>query len=381
MVTQGGQLVARPIDGSGGYTNVLPSIIGTFNLRRNLIARAAWTGALGRPEFDALAPRAQLGIEDNPTHRHDRHAVDRQPRSEGAAVEQLRRLARVVLRRRARCCRLAAFRKNIRNEIIPAPTRQQFNYTFQGQTFNRFDINTTINAEKAHVQGVELTFAEQLRFLPSPLNGLGVGTSATFIGSGVKVARGSEVLMLPLLQQADRLTSLTLYYQRGRWDLSTTYKYNSNFLTDYGDSRALDLDQGGFGRWDCRAQFDLTPRSEVDLLGHQPQRRADDRVPGRHHERRSPSTNTPGGRCSSGSRPRVSRDDGAIALASSGVWRGLTVFGAPCRAGAARRRSFRSTSRRRSAISPRARCVCSRRRKPIRAWPPTRATSTPSTTR
>ncbi|HEV8395016.1 MAG TPA: hypothetical protein VGQ37_12125 [Vicinamibacterales bacterium] len=51
---------------------------------------------------------------------------------------------------------------------------------------------------------------------------------------------------------------LTFYYQRGRLDLSTTYKYNSNFLTDYGDSRALDLDQGGFVRWDCRAQFDLT---------------------------------------------------------------------------------------------------------------------------
>jgi hypothetical protein len=38
--------------------------------------------------------------------------------------------------------------------------------------------------------------------------------------------------------------SLTLYYQRGRWDLSTTCTYNANFLTDYGDSRALDLDRG-----------------------------------------------------------------------------------------------------------------------------------------
>lgn len=67
MVTQGSRLLAQPIDGSGRYTNVLPSIIGTFNLRRDLVARAALTGALGRPEFDALAPRAQLGIDDNPT--------------------------------------------------------------------------------------------------------------------------------------------------------------------------------------------------------------------------------------------------------------------------------------------------------------------------
>jgi outer membrane receptor protein involved in Fe transport len=141
--------------------------------------------------------------------------------------------------------------------IIPAPTKQFFDFEFQGQTFDRFDVNTTINAEKAHVQGIELTYAQQLRFLPSPLEGLGVGTSATFIGSGVKVARGAEVLILPLLQQAKRLTSLTVYYQRGRFDVSTIYKYNANFRADDGDSRALDLDQGAFGRWDCRAQFDL----------------------------------------------------------------------------------------------------------------------------
>jgi TonB-dependent receptor len=266
MVTQGTQLLARPIDGSGDYTNVLPSIIGTFNLSRNLIARAAYTGALGRPEFDALAPRAQLGIEDNPTlgtigtltiGNPDLKA--RQSNNFDGSIEWYFDQGALLS--------AAVFRKNIRNEIIPAPTKQFTNYEFQGRTFNRFDINTTVNAEKAHVQGIELTFAEQLRFLPAPLNGLGIGTSATFIGSGVKVARGTEVLTLPLLQQADRLTSLTIYYQRGRWDLSTTYKYNSNFLTDYGDRRALDLDQGAFGRWDTRAQFDLTPDLKVIFSG------------------------------------------------------------------------------------------------------------------
>jgi outer membrane receptor protein involved in Fe transport len=152
---------------------------------------------------------------------------------------------------------VAAFRKNITNEIIPAPTTQQANVAFQGRTFDRFDTNTTINAEKAHVHGAELLFADRLRFLPSAIQGFGIGTSVTFIGSGVKVARGAEVLTLPLLQQANRSASFTVYYQRGAWDLSSTYKYNSNFLTDYGEARALDLDQGGFGRWDARAQYDV----------------------------------------------------------------------------------------------------------------------------
>ena len=89
----------------------------------------------------------------------------------------------------------------------------------------------------------------------------------TFIDSGVKVERGDEVLTLPLLQQADRSRSLTLYYQKGKVDLLGTFKHNANFLTDYGASRALDLDQGSFGRLDFRAQYSLTPDLKVIFSG------------------------------------------------------------------------------------------------------------------
>ncbi len=120
MVTQRGQLVARPIDGAGDYVNVLPSVIGTFNLRANLVARAAWTGALGRPEFDALAPRAQLGIEDNPTigtigslSIGNPDLRSRQSNNFDASIEWYFDQGAMLS--------LAGFRKNIRNEIIPAP--------------------------------------------------------------------------------------------------------------------------------------------------------------------------------------------------------------------------------------------------------------------
>ena len=266
MVTTGTQLEARPVDGAGSYTNVLPSIVSTFNLHRNLIARAAWTSAVGRPEFDALAPRSRLGIEDNPTvgtigtltiGNPDLKA--RQSRNLDVSLEWYFDEGSLLS--------VALFRKDITNEIIPAPTRRLTNYVYQGQTFDRFDIATTINAQEAEVQGIELTFADQFDFLPGPLNGLGVGASVTLIDSGIEVARGMEVLTLPLLQQADQSTSLTLYYQKGKWDVSGTYKYNSNFLTDYGESRALDLDQGGFGRFDVRAQFDLLPDLKLSFSG------------------------------------------------------------------------------------------------------------------
>lgn len=266
MVTRGTQLVATPVDGAGAYINVLPSVVTTFNLRRDLVLRASWTSAVGRPEYAALAPRSRLAIEDNPSvgtvgtltiGNPDLKA--RQSRNLDASLEWYFDDGALLS--------AAFFRKDISDEIIPAPTRIYTNYTYMGQTFDQFRFNTTINAEDADVQGVELTFADQFDFLPAPLNGLGFGGSLTFIDSGVEVARGTEVLRLPLLQQADTLTSATVYYQKGKWDLSGTYKYNSNFLTDYGDSRALDLDQGGFGRFDFRAQYELAPDLNLIVSG------------------------------------------------------------------------------------------------------------------
>ncbi|MGE3839944.1 MAG: TonB-dependent receptor, partial [Vicinamibacterales bacterium] len=266
IVTQNGQRTARPIDGGGSYVNLLPSLVGTLGLRSNLVARAAFTTAVGRPEFDVLAPRSQLGIEDNPAigtvgtltignpdlkARHSNN-VDLSLEwyfSEGAIAS------------------VAFFNKSISNEIIPAPTDRRTNYVFEGQRFDRFDLNTTVNAEDAFVRGVELTLAHQLRFLPAPFNGLGFGGSLTLLDSGVDVERDAQVLTLPLLEQADRSTSLTLYYQKGRWDVSGTYKYNANFWTDYGASRSLDLDQGSFARFDCRLQFDLTRDIKLNFSG------------------------------------------------------------------------------------------------------------------
>jgi TonB-dependent receptor len=266
MVTRGGSLVAEPVTGKGRYTSWLPSLVTALDLRRDLTLRAAVTTALGRPEFDVLAPRAQLGIEDNPTigtigrltignpdlqarHSWNYDASLEWYFDEGALLS------------------VAVFRKDISDEIIPAPTRIHQNYTYLGTTYDRFEIDTTVNAETADINGVELTFADRLDFLPGPLDALGFAGSLTFIDSGVKVARGDEVLVLPLLQQADRSSSATMYYQRGRFDLSTTYKFNDNFLTDYGESRVLDLDQGSFARWDLRAQLDLTADMKLFLDG------------------------------------------------------------------------------------------------------------------
>ncbi len=106
-----------------------------------------------------------------------------------------------------------------------------------------------------------------------------------------------------MLQQANRSDQPDVCTTSAAgWDLSTTYKYNSNFLTDYGDSRALDLDQGGFGRWDCRAQFDVTPDLKLIFSGINLNDEPTTEFQGGDPRARSPSSSTLAARCSSDSR-------------------------------------------------------------------------------
>lgn len=266
VTDQNGDVTAEPVEDGGSYTNVLPSIIGTVELPHDVVLRAAWTNAVGRPNYDDLAPRASLDVSDDPTigtigslEIGNPDLKARESSNFDISLEWYFEQGSLLA--------VSLFYKDIDNEIIPAPEQRIDNGSFQGQTFDRLDINTTINAQSAKVKGVEVQFVDQFDFLPSPFDGLGFAGSVTFLDSGVDVERGGETIRLPLVQQADRSTSLTLYYQKGPLDISGTYNHNTNFLTDFGATRELDLDQGGFGRFDFRAQYSFNDNLKFFVEG------------------------------------------------------------------------------------------------------------------
>ncbi|MDT8397475.1 MAG: TonB-dependent receptor [Pseudomonadales bacterium] len=266
IVDDGNGLSAVPSEGSGSYTNVLPSFILTAELPHDVVIRASYAQALGRPEYDALAPRSALSLEDDPVlgsvgtlsiGNPDLKA--RESSNYDLSLEWYFKEGSMLA--------LALFYKDIKNEIVPAPTQRFENFTFQGQTFTRFDINTTINAQSAEVKGIELSFVDQFSFLPGLLDGLGFAGSITLLDSEIDIERGGVVETLPLLEQADSSISTTLFYQKGPVDISATYNYNDNFLTSFGPTRALDLDQGAFGRIDFRAQYSVNDNFKVFVEG------------------------------------------------------------------------------------------------------------------
>ncbi len=266
LVDDGSGLRADPINDGGSYTNVLPSLIFTAELPHDVVFRAGYSEAIGRPDFDALAPRSSLDIEDDPVIGTIGTLSIGNPNLEARESSNYD-LSLEWYFDEGSLLAVSVFYKDIGNEIIGAPTQRFTDFTFQGVTYDQFEIDTTINAQSSEIKGVELTFVDVFEFLPAPFDGLGFAGALTYLDSEIDIERNGVVETLPLFEQADSSISLTAFYQKGPYDVSVTFNRNDNFLTDLGPTREFDLDQGAFERIDARVQYSVNDKLKLFLEG------------------------------------------------------------------------------------------------------------------
>ena len=252
---------ANKISRDGSYTNVLPSIIANFDLTEKLKLRAAWTNTIGRPEYDDIAPRSELEVEDGEIGSVGSLTIGN-PELEARESSNLD-LSLEWYFAEGSLLSAAIFRKDIENELVNAPTETFQNYEFEGVVYDEFNIDTVINAREAELNGIELAYVQQFGFLP----GLGIAASQTFIDSEIDIERGGEVETFPLPEQADSSTSLTAFYATDIWDIALTYNRNDSFLTDINGSPEEDLDQGAYESLSFRGSYQATKAIKIFLEG------------------------------------------------------------------------------------------------------------------
>lgn len=247
---------ARPVAGSGRYTNVLPGLIARFDVTDELVLRAAWTNTLGRPNYEQIAPISALTREGSEGFLEVGNPGLAARESENLDLALEWYFARGGL------LSLGAFRKTIENEIV---SRRQVldDFTYNGETFERFTLTTTQNAQRARVDGVELSYQQQFAFLPAPLDGLGVALSyASLDSSGHVPGRDDE---LPLARQPDWTRSGSLFYQKGGFELALTLSEADSYLAAISDAPETDLYAGEYGRLDLRASYAFREKYGVFL--------------------------------------------------------------------------------------------------------------------
>lgn len=263
---------AEKVSDGGDYVNWLPSLLANWDVTDSLKVRGAVTRALGRPDYDAIAPRSsyseELGIGALNIGNPDLKA--RVSWNYDASIEwypdELTLLSASV------------FYKDISDDLVGLS--QQFSTAAEIEAFlasrglsgaidtadlTQLEVSTTVNAGASTLKGLELIAQTQFdRFLPEALAGIGVSATATFLDGETEV--NGETL--PLLNQAERTYALTLFYQNYGFDASLSYAYNDNFLTDVNlEDPMLNLNQGEFGRWDAKVTYAIRDNLKVFVEG------------------------------------------------------------------------------------------------------------------
>jgi iron complex outermembrane recepter protein len=219
------------------FQNFLPSINARVDLAPGLVARAAYSRTLGRPNPGDLAatttvtpaatdaPTALIVTRGNPDLRA------RQSDNFDVSLEYYFDGSNGLLS-------AALFSKNIKGDIFTLRTRGDF----QGQTA---EFRQNINAEGSRIKGIELSASlGRMPFLPGALSGLGISANVTFIEGRMTIPSqvpGNTIAIttteLPQrIRQPEFIANAALFYNWKGFEARVAYNRTSSFLTSLNQS-------------------------------------------------------------------------------------------------------------------------------------------------
>jgi TonB-dependent receptor len=215
------------------YINYFPTFQARYEILDNLQARFAYSTAIGRPAFSQVTASTAVNTGNltitsgNPalkpaTANNFDLTLEYYPAPGGFAT-------------------VGFFDKEFSDYIFTRTIRVPIN----GSTFNE---STFLNSPNAHARGIELSYQQQLVFLPGPLSGFGVDFNYTYVDSEGE-ARLGETTQLPFTSR--NLYNLVIFYRKYGFDIALAAQHTdknlssvgANFRTDqYFDARTtLDL--------------------------------------------------------------------------------------------------------------------------------------------
>ena len=231
--------------GSNRYTNWFPGVNAKMDVNERLVLRAAATTAIGRPDYNQLAPAITVDATANTVSTGNPDLKPLTATNLDAGFEYYLPTQGVLS--------ASAFFKDIQDPIFSRALLNQAG-TYGGVALTGATVTTPLNASKATVAGLELNAQSQLSFLPGALNGFGLGVNLTLIDSSIKGVPG-RLENLPLVQQSKTVGTAQLFYERNGLTARVAYSHRSKFLYTIGADAASDVYWDKHGQVDARIAY------------------------------------------------------------------------------------------------------------------------------
>ncbi|WP_294057095.1 TonB-dependent receptor [Sphingomonas sp.] len=244
------------VKGKKDYTNVFPGLNVRFDASDRLVIRAGATTAIGRPNYDDLAPFVQVDAGANTVAQGN--PTLKALRSQNADLSAEYYLPGHGL------FSVAGFYKHIDDPIFSSIAITSG--TFGGVALTNANVTQPINANKSTVYGVEFNLQTPLTILWSGLDGFGVNLNYTRTGGSSSGVPGRVGKVDNYLQSRD-VASAQLYFEQGSVALRLAYSYRSHMLDTVGADAAHDQYTDSNGQLDARASFAVIKQAIVFVEG------------------------------------------------------------------------------------------------------------------
>ncbi len=154
------------------------------------------------------------------------------------------------------------FYKDVKNFIVDTNLEDAGEYN--GIAYDEATI--PINGDTAKIWGVELSYTQALRFLPSPLDGFLVNANYTCTDATGTVPTDGDITDLrkiTLPAAAKHTFNAALGYEKGPVSLRLAGTYRSKYLDELGDTAEEDRIIDNHFQLDLSAKFDVTKQVQV----------------------------------------------------------------------------------------------------------------------
>lgn len=244
------------------YTDVFPSVNVRYEVVPDLVLRGAVTTAIGRPNYEDLAPTTLVdgtsvtignpGLKPLKSVNYDA-GLEYYFGSFGTAS-------------------VAVFQKNIEDPIYrqttPVIASIATPVTFGGTTFTAgtVNVNQARNAAEGEVRGIELNLQGKASFLPYPFDGLGVSGNVAFIDSEATIPGRAD--KVPFFLQSNRVATLQAFYENDGIELRVAYTMRTKYLDEASATTPLgDIYVADFAQLDARAAYAFNDNVTVFVEG------------------------------------------------------------------------------------------------------------------
>jgi TonB-dependent receptor len=206
-----------PVTGYKDYDFVLPMVHFRYEVAKNTNIRWAMTRSYSRPNFEWVIPTTLINDEDKEIERGN-------PDLKPTGSWTFDMMGEHYFSSTVGIVSGGFFYKKTSDNIFV--TRDEIDR--EGETF---EVTEPQNLKGGHILGVEIAYQNTFRFLPSPMDGLGVYFNWTITDSGGALP-GREDLGNRLPGQAGSLGNFAVSYEKYGFSGRLSMNYNSSYLDE-----------------------------------------------------------------------------------------------------------------------------------------------------